>query len=310
MGVDDTPGRVGPLRNSGRRFRRFFTRDISGFPRKAARIAGSLASSVLDFAIDDVCVLCHKPGFLCSTAGPGKFLAGAVRHRVLRGLLEITNHPVCAACAGRLPVALMAGELGYQAGPHTVVTQRGEVFAGDGSAVVRGRVAPSGPPIRVISPYMVDDNVLQIIHLVKFGRYEALARPVAEAILWAIGQFGPAPGDGAVIVPVPMDARGLKRRGFNQSERFAHRIAEVIDLPLDTVSLRKTAPTRPQSRTKTGKRADNVRGVFSCGANISGTSVLLVDDLVTTGATAAACAATLLAAGAGAVTVVCFGRAL
>lgn len=281
-----------------------------GFSRGAVRTAAALTVSVLDFAIDDVCVLCRKPDTLRSVPEPGKSLAVAVRHRICRGFLEITNHPVCSMCAGRLPVALAGGELGRQVGAATVVTRQGEAFAGAGAAAPERPTAPLGAPIKVISPFMVDDNVLQIIHLVKFGRYEALSRPVAEAILWAIEEFGPAPDDATVVVPVPMDSRGLKRRGFNQSERFARRIADALDLVLDTESLRKASPTRPQSKTKTAERADNVRGAFSCPANLSGRGVLLVDDLVTTGATAAACASALLAAGAFPVRVACFGRAL
>ena len=156
--------------------------------------------------------------------------------------------------------------------------------------------------------------ILKIMHLIKFGRYEALTCPVAKSILWATRTFGTVPGEGDVVVPVPMDPWGLKRRGFNQSERIAVQIATGLDLPVQTGYLTKTGRTRPQSRTRTEDRADTVRGVLSwprgAAPELAGRAVFLVDDLVTTGATAAACASTLLAAGAESITVICFGRAL
>jgi predicted amidophosphoribosyltransferase len=315
VGVDDTK-RMSAVARFGSLLK--INRPASLFSSRLARIAGWLIGSVLDFTIDDVCVLCRKPGTPEIPEGPGSCLVMPVRHRSVFGYVEITNHPVCGTCAARLPVALGPGGLGYQVGAYVVVSHGRAVFGGPEPQGAIDRRLPSGSPhgrpISVISPYMIDDNILKIMHLIKFSGYEALTGPVAKSILWAARTFDPVPGEGDVVVPVPMDSWGLKRRGFNQSERFARQIAAGLDLPVQTGYLTKTGRTRPQSRTRTEDRADNVRGAFTCPrtavSELAGRRVLLVDDLVTTGATAAACASTLLEAGAGSITVICFGRAL
>ena len=85
----------------------------------------------------------------------------------------------------------------------------------------------------------------------------------------------------------------------------------VAGIPVLENSLIKTRQTVRQSVTAADRRAANVRGAFRfAGRSLMGTDVWLVDDLVTTGATAGACAAVLLAAGAENVGVLCFARSL
>jgi ComF family protein len=161
---------------------------------------------------------------------------------------------------------------------------------------------------------MVDDNVLKLIHLLKFGGYEALSGPMARSMARVARTWGLGPGPGDLLVPVPMDAKRLKRRGFNQSEQLARGLAVELGLPVQARSLAKTGSARPQSRTPSERRAANVRNAFTCPpearGDIAGRRVILVDDLVTTGATAGACLSALLDAGAGSAAVVSFGRAL
>jgi ComF family protein len=158
---------------------------------------------------------------------------------------------------------------------------------------------------------MTNDNVLQLIHLLKFSRYRALAGPIARAIGSAVRSLAPTLRDASVIVPTPMARRDLRRRGFNQAQEIALALANDLGLPILNGVLHKTASTAPQSRTKHENRARNVRRAFACSsAGVRDRHVLLVDDLVTTGATAAACAAAVFAAGACRVTVLCFGRAV
>jgi ComF family protein len=116
---------------------------------------------------------------------------------------------------------------------------------------------------------------------------------------------------GVVLVPVPMYPSAVRRRGFNQAELLAAHIARSMHGGTVYKGLRKTVRTRRQSVTGHRSRADNVRGVFRWAGNpLDGKSVVLVDDLVTTGATIASCASELLAAGAGQMTAVCLARAL
>jgi predicted amidophosphoribosyltransferase len=161
---------------------------------------------------------------------------------------------------------------------------------------------------------MTTDGALRIIHLLKFAGYSGLALPVGHAVAWALRRFAGTAGDIGIVVPTPMDRRSQRRRGFNHAERIAEVVSGEFGVPLAADVLLKTVRTRRQSLTAREARAENVRRAFSCPAGaaslVSGRPVLLVDDLVTSGATAEACASALFDAEAASVTVACFGRAL
>lgn len=325
-------------------------RRLAAFLRYAARPVLWGSASVIDFLIEDTCVLCGRPSRPAGSPhvrrrGPVGHLLEPVKQPLLAGWVYVINHPVCGRCAAGFDRARDAGLLGWLTAAAEVETRHGDRFAMGGGPGAPSRLGPDAPvPIRVVSPFMTNDNVLQIIHLLKFGGYRALADPVGCAIGAAVGGLGPggaACGDdpavtfvaggtggtdrpdgagdtgsadgtgGWVVVPVPMERRDIRRRGFNQARDIAARVAAYLGVPGRFEAVRKTARTTPQSRTHRADRAGNVRGVFTASPQgVDGRHVLLVDDLVTTGATAASCAAALYAAGARRVTVLCFGRAL
>jgi ComF family protein len=113
----------------------------------------------------------------------------------------------------------------------------------------------------------------------------------------------------AILVPVPISRASLRRRGFNQAERLANSLSALTKIPVETHALVKTRATAPQSTLDRAARVHNVAGAMAVVARerIAGRRVVLVDDLVTTGATAAACASALWEAGAAEVRVVCVG---
>jgi ComF family protein len=270
-----------------------------------------LIGSVIDLAVEDACVLCRGRREPVDLQGPGVDLVSPVRHPTFFGRLEMTNHPVCGGCAERLPAARFAGVLGRWARGGVFRSSRDERerSTGEAASALDGP-GGSGGQIRVISPFMVDDNILKIVHLLKFSGYQALSVPMARSITRAARDWGFSPGPRDVVVPVPMDPRSLKRRGFNQSERIARSVAGLLGLPIRGDVLEKQRSTRPQSKTPAEQRAANVRDAFTCPGSIAGLRIILIDDLVTTGATAASCASALLGSGAGDVAVLCFGRAL
>ena len=102
-----------------------------------------------------------------------------------------------------------------------------------------------------------------------------------------------------MVVPVPLHPLKLKKRGYNQSERFAQGLAGVLNIPALPV-LRRIVFTETQTNKTRWQRWENVERVFETAPewDVTDKYILLVDDVMTTGATLAACANTLLAAGA------------
>ncbi|MFW5748913.1 MAG: ComF family protein [Chloroflexota bacterium] len=114
------------------------------------------------------------------------------------------------------------------------------------------------------------------------------------------------PVDDAVdaIIPVPMHAARLAQRGYNQAEQLAQALATRTDIPCRADLLARVRATRSQVGLSRAERLANVRDAFEVVAPVAGMRLLLVDDVLTTGATLVGCADVLRAAGAITVTAV------
>lgn len=160
------------------------------------------------------------------------------------------------------------------------------------------------PVFERILSYGVYEGVLkEVIHLVKFRRIRRLARVLGTELLHLDTP------DADLVVPVPLSVHGLRKREFNQSAVMASVIAVRRGIRLDITSLVKVKDTCPQSTLSRIERRENVRGAFRVSENLKGKHVILVDDVVTTGATANECARVLKKAGAVSVVVICAARA-
>ncbi|PJJ52809.1 ComF family protein [Hymenobacter chitinivorans] len=108
-----------------------------------------------------------------------------------------------------------------------------------------------------------------------------------------------------LIVPVPLHPRKLAKRGFNQSDTFAEGLSESLQVPWSATALRRLEHTDSQTRKNRFQRWQNVATVFEVAEphTIIGQHVLVVDDVLTTGATLEACAVALLDAGCRAVSI-------
>lgn len=109
-------------------------------------------------------------------------------------------------------------------------------------------------------------------------------------------------------VPVPLHADKLARRGFNQAELLARSVAMLLGIPVIPEALSRRASTGTQTFLDRRRRRDNVLRAFVCDepARVAGRTVLLIDDVITSGATADGCARALLRSGASKVRVLAF----
>jgi ComF family protein len=160
-----------------------------------------------------------------------------------------------------------------------------------------------------LGPYRADlgnPNVLaRTVQCLKYRGHRTLAAPLA-ALLAARYPFAAD----ALLVPVPLHTARLRSRGFNQALLLARGLARRRSLALAPRLLMRVRPTEEHARLDAEARRRNVRDAFRIrsGTPLAGRSVVLVDDVLTTGATADACARTLRAAGAGRVDVYTVGR--
>ncbi|PKN36400.1 MAG: amidophosphoribosyltransferase [Deltaproteobacteria bacterium HGW-Deltaproteobacteria-18] len=147
-----------------------------------------------------------------------------------------------------------------------------------------------------------------LIHQHKFNHDHGLGLLLGDLVRQAWGRHClPCPD---CIVPVPMLPARVLDRGFNQSVELARMLGKVIGLAPLLSGLRKTRDTRAQSSLGRAERHRNVAGAFEAATNLSGQHVLLVDDVMTTGATLTACAKACLAAKARRVDIFFLGRAV
>lgn len=130
-----------------------------------------------------------------------------------------------------------------------------------------------------------------ILHLLKYGGYKELGEVMGRYMSAELssGEFF----DGVdMIIPVPLHRKKQKLRGYNQSEWIARGIASVTGIPLCAECMIREKNTETQTRKSTFERWENVEGIFRlCDTvHFEGKHVLLVDDVLTTGATTVACA--------------------
>lgn len=155
------------------------------------------------------------------------------------------------------------------------------------------------------SAYVYEGAVREAVHALKFGGVSAIAPPMAKAMAETFLVWQP-PAD--VVVPVPLSAARLRRRGYNQAALLAQGIARRAGLRVEQL-LRRAADTPAQALLKDERaRRANVAGAFALRRPAAGRRVLLVDDVLTTGATLGACARVLLDGGAPAVYVLTYAR--
>lgn len=142
----------------------------------------------------------------------------------------------------------------------------------------------------------------------KYGRKVALARTMARYMAPLVGELP----ERSLFMPVPLHRRRLWKRGFNQSAIVARELSRRLRVPLAVDGLKRVKSTPPLKGMSMLQRRRTVAGAFkaSAKADIRGWTVVLVDDVLTTGSTANACARVLIRAGAARVELVSWARVI
>lgn len=256
----------GPIRAAGRNGIGY-ARTMAGMRTilsGARPAAGTAVRRVVDAVLPPRCLACGEivsvPGAVCATCWSG---------------LGFVSSPYCACCG--LPFA-------YESGPDALCG----ACAGERPVFARAR-----------SVMTYDDASRRLILAFKHAdRIDAapaygawMARAGAELL-----------ADSDAVVPVPLHRWRLLRRRYNQAALLARAVAHHAGVPAVIDALRRTRSTPSQGRMTRSQREQNVRGAFAVDARrrgqLAGKRIVLVDDVMTTGATLSACARPLLRAGA------------
>ncbi len=160
---------------------------------------------------------------------------------------------------------------------------------------------------RAIAVY--EGGLAQAISRLKYHGATHLAKPLGKLLAdyqdpdFSFARFGG-------ILPVPLSAKRLRERGFNQALLLARQVSRAHSIPLSYEALSRPRHTPPQTQLSGPEREKNVRGSFEVyqPEKVDGKHILLIDDVFTTGATARECAKVLLSAGAKQVDVLTLAR--
>lgn len=174
-----------------------------------------------------------------------------------------------------------------------------------GGATCRPCAAAPPPAARTVALGPYERGLRRLVHALKFEGLDILAAPAAFRLAATIRRAGIAGLD--AVVPIPSTRGRNRERGYDPAALIARELARRLSLPL-LPALRRVRETPPQSALTAAERRANVAGAFRALPSAAGRSFLLVDDVLTTGATAFAAAEALRAGGAPRVDVAVLAR--
>ncbi len=155
--------------------------------------------------------------------------------------------------------------------------------------------------------YSASGLVREVIHRFKYHQHEYFEALMADWMKACV-ELPSDPPD--CIVPIPLHPVKQRERGFNQAERIARMISGEIGAPVEATLLRRIRYTETQTNLSRADRIRNMNGAFQAVGSSRFNKILLVDDVLTTGATASACATALRVHGAAKINVLTLARGL
>jgi len=224
-------------------------------------------------------------------------------------LPQLSSVPICNVCWAEFPV------LGGSA-----CARCGDAIGPNGTAYTLCRACRMAPPAftRAVAYGLYEGRMKEAIHALKYDRLHPAARGLGRMLAEAIEQLrGEAPME-MLVVPIPLHRSKHAQRGFNQARSLAREALGCLSssrpdwkLTLASSTLMRLRPTESQAGLSPRQRRMNVHGAFSVSDEeaVRMRHVLLVDDVLTTGATARAAAQALQEAGAASVWVATLARA-
>jgi ComF family protein len=249
---------------------------LTAWAKTWARCRGiciATARAALDVALPTLCVSCHEP---------------------------VTGEGLCAACWSRLS---------FIAPPYC--TRLGIPFVYDPGPGLLSMEAIASPPAyqRARAAVRYDEVARTLVHALKYQDRTDLAPTMGR---WMARAGHELLDEADALIPVPLHWQRSWSRRYNQSGALARVIAAQADIPVWSDVLRRTRQTRQQVGLSRAERARNVQGAFAVAAEkkpvVQGRRVILIDDVLTSGATVDTCARALLRARAASVDVLVFAR--
>ena len=211
-----------------------------------------------------------------------------------------TKNPLCSACENGLTL------------PGPLICQRCGVVLKSGGAHCfhcRGSKADTFKCKIIRSACEFNTFSRGLVHALKYQGADYVAPYMGALMAQRFSMFTEL-ADVNLVMPVPLFKKRLKKRGYNQSELLARAFCKAANLPLDTVSLTRVRDTQSQTHLGREKRLENMTDAFAVNNSqaVKGKTILLIDDVATTGATLEGCAQTLRRAGAKRVMAFTFAR--
>lgn len=188
-------------------------------------------------------------------------------------LFKDTKHCLCDNCFSNLPFK-----------DSCVCIKCGDSITGEGNYCLSCKNNANKPYNKAFAPFKFKDSIVKIIHDLKYNNQKWIAPFISEFLVDEVLQQNVSVD---VIIPIPLNIKRYNERGFNQSEIICEKLVTKLNMKVDVTSLVRSKYTKTQTNLTRAERSENLKDAFTVQNKeaIKGKSILLVDDVFTTGAT-------------------------